>query len=138
MAWSSWIEFRFKSSGELNLDRVENVRPTAGVYAIATKTGSRYNVQYVGRSGRSMRGRVQAHLKGKGNKVLASLLAHKKQMPTDPTPALYVAYWETAEHKLVEAVHISASDRPICNLIKGSRLPDGLREGDVLKSPLED
>jgi len=132
------MECPFKSSGELNTDRVSRVPAKSGVYAIATKTGSRYNVQYVGRSGRSMRGRVEAHLKGRGNKVLASLLDHKKQMPSDPTKALYVAYWETTDHKLVEAMHISASARPVCNLIRGSRLPEGLREADVVNSPFDD
>lgn len=137
MSWSSWLECPFRTTGELSLDRVSQIPSKAGVYAISTKTGSRYNVHYVGRSKRSMRERVQSHLKGQGNKVIASLLAHKKQMPTDPTQALYVAYWETQEHKLVEALHISASDRPLCNLIKGSRLPSGLQEAEVVRSPLE-
>ncbi|MEY2979007.1 MAG: GIY-YIG nuclease family protein [Prochlorotrichaceae cyanobacterium] len=136
MSWSSWIEFPFNTAGELKRDRMHQIPSKAGVYAISTKTGNQHNVHYVGRSGRSMRNRVEAHLKGRGNKVLASLLAHKKQMPTDPNQALYVAYLETAEHKLVEAAHIDASDRPICNLIR-AHLPKGLREQDVLKSSLE-
>lgn len=146
--WSDWIECPFKASGDIDANRADNKVPNEpGVYAIATKTGSRYNVQYVGRSGRSMWKRVMTHLSGKGNKVIATLLAQKKStvegvetkdkvrlfIPSDPLKALYVAYWPTRDHKLVEALHISADDRPVCNIIRGARLPDGLHTDDMLQ-----
>lgn len=134
--WSTWIECPFNSDGTLNGDHLKSVPNGAGVYAIATQTGSGYNVQYVGRSGRSMRGRLESHLKGRGNHVIASLLAQKRNRPQDRPNALYVAYLETKEHKLVEAAYIDASDRPICNLIK-AKLPQGLREEDVFRSSLD-
>jgi len=137
MAWSNWIECKFDAKGNLDTSRLGQVPNGAGVYAIATKTGWRYNTHYVGRSGRSMRGRLQRHLGGSGNKVIAGLLRNKQERPSDPTQAVYVAYLETREHKLVEAAYLDAHDRPVANLIR-ARLPEGLREDAVMKSPLED
>jgi len=37
----------------------------------------------------------------------------------------------------VEAAYLDAHDRPVANLIR-ARLPEGLREDAVMKSPLED
>lgn len=137
MSWSNWIECKFDAKGNLDTEPLRHVPNESGIYAIATKTGWRYNTQYVGRSGRSMRGRLQAHLSERGNKVVAGLLRNKQQRPNDPTQALYVAYLPTREHKLIEAAYIDASDRPLGNLIR-ARLPEGLREEDVLKSQKED
>ena len=137
MAWSNWKECRFDAQGKLDTTPLINVPNGAGVYAIATKTGGRYNTHYVGRSGRSMRGRLKKHLTGEGNKVIAGLLRNKKERPSDPTQAIYVAYLETREHKLVEAAYLDANDRPLGNLIR-ARLPEGLREDAVMKSPLEE
>jgi len=69
--------------------------------------------------------------------VVAGLLRNKQERPSDPTQAVYVAYLETREHKLVEAAYLDAHDRPVANLIR-ARLPEGLREDAVMKSPLED
>ncbi|MFE1747112.1 GIY-YIG nuclease family protein [Coleofasciculus sp. H7-2] len=137
MAWSNWIECKFDSQGKLDTSRLWEASNSSGVYAIATKTGSNYNTHYIGRSGRSIRGRLKAHLSGSGNKVIAGILQNKKDRPSDPTQALYFAYLETKEHKLIEAAYIDASDRPLGNLIK-ARLPEGLREGDIYSSELED
>lgn len=137
MAWTGWNECSFDSSGNLDTSNLRKAPSTAGVYAIATKTSWSYNTHYVGRSGRSIRGRLEKHLTGRGNKVIASLLAHKKDNPSDPVQGLYFAFLETSEHKLIEAAYIDASDKPIANLV-GARLPDGLRENDVFGSELED
>ncbi len=139
MAWSEWIECNFDSKGELNTQAVGRSPNSSGVYAIATKTGNNYHTHYVGRSGRSIRGRLQSHLTQKGNKVIAGLLKNKKDRPSDPTQALYFAYLETKEHKLIEAAYIDAKaeDRPLANLIC-AKLPKGLREEDIFGSQLED
>lgn len=137
MTWSNWIECKFDSNGRLDTSPPRNVPNGSGIYAIATKTGWRYNTHYIGRSGRSMRGRLQSHLTERGNKVVAGILRNKQQRPSDPTQALYVVYLETREHKLIEAAYIDANDRPLGNLIR-ARLPEGLREEDVLKSEKED
>lgn len=137
MSWSNWIECKFDANGNLDTASLIDVPNGSGIYAIATKTGWRYNTHYVGRSGRSMRGRLQRHLTGNGNKIVAGVLRNKQQRPNDPTQALYVAYLPTREHKLIEAAYIDANDRPIGNLIR-ARLPEGLREEEVLKSEKED
>jgi hypothetical protein len=136
MAWSEWVECRFNSDGSLDTSGLREAPTSSGVYAIATKTGWSYNTHYVGRSGRSIYNRLQKHLTGRGNKVIAGILSNKKERPSDPTQALYFAFLETSEHKLVEAAYIDASDRPIGNLIK-AKLPDGLREEDVVRSELD-
>lgn len=137
MSWSNWIECKFDAQGKLDTAPLKDVPAASGIYAIATKTGRQYNTQYVGRSGRSMKGRLQKHLTGVGNKVVAGILRNKQQRPSDPTPALYVAYLPTREHKLVEAAYLDADDRPLGNLIR-ARLPEGLREDAVWRSPKED
>ncbi|MFB2891640.1 GIY-YIG nuclease family protein [Aerosakkonemataceae cyanobacterium BLCC-F50] len=137
MAWSRWFECKFDEQGNLDTSALQKAPSSSGVYAIATKTGWSYNTQYVGRSGRSIRNRLQSHLSGRGNRVISSLLAQKKNRPQDRPDSLYFAFLETREHKLIEATYIDAEDRPVCNLIRAS-LPEGLREGDVMNSPLED
>jgi hypothetical protein len=137
MAWSNWVECPFDDSGNIDLSELSEAPNSAGIYAIATKTGWSYNTQYVGRSGISIRGRLQSHLSGRGNRVIRGVLENKKDRPSDPTKALYFAFLETKEHKLIEAAYIDAEDRPVGNLIK-ARLPDGLREREVYASELED
>lgn len=137
MSWSQWIKCPFGSSGELDYDPLYSIPNHSGVYAIATKVSSGYSVQYIGRSGRSVRGRLQDHLKGRGNRVIRSLLDQKRDRPQDRPDALYVAYLPTNDHKLIEAAYIDTDDGPICNLIK-AHLPEGLRPEDVYRSSLED
>lgn len=138
MGWSDWYECSFDSDGEIDTRSLDRYAPNSpGVYAIATKTGRSYNTHYVGRSGRSIWKRLKAHFSGKGNKVIAGILRNKKERPSDPTQALYFAFLETNEHKLIEATYIDAEDRPIGNLIKAN-LPEGLKEQLVRISELED
>lgn len=136
MPWSEWIECKFDATGKLDTSRLHKAPNGSGIYVIATKTGWNYNPQYIGRSGRSIRGRLQAHLSGRGNKVIASLLKYKLSRPSDRPEALYFAFLPTREHKLIEAAYIDASDRPIGNLIR-ARLPKGLQEKAVMSSPLD-
>jgi hypothetical protein len=137
MGWSSWVECPFDDNGNIDLSKLSEAPRSSGIYAIATKTGWSYNTQYVGRSGRSIHGRLQSHLSGRGNRVIRGVLENKKQRPSDPTQALYFAFLETREHKLIEAAYIDAEDRPIGNLIR-ARLPEGLREHEVYECELED
>lgn len=140
MAWSNWIECKFDNKGELDVSRLREAPNSSGVYAIATKAGSSYNTLYVGRSGRSVRGRLQSHFSGqerRSNRVVAGILRNKSAQPSDPTQALYFSFLETREHKLIEAAYIDANDRPIGNLIRAN-LPPGLREGEVFKAEKED
>jgi len=139
MAWSNWIECRFDANGQLDTSNLRNAPSSGGVYAIATKTGWSYNTQYVGRSKNDIRGRLKAHLTLNdryGNHVINSILVSKKDRPNQPLNALYFAFLETREHKLIEAAYIDANDRPVCNLIR-ARLPEGLREQDVFRSDLD-
>ncbi|MGI0491366.1 GIY-YIG nuclease family protein [Alkalinema pantanalense CENA528] len=140
MPWSQYYECPFNDKGEIDMRPVEHHAPNRkGIYVIATKNGRTYNPQYIGRSGSSIWKRLKAHFSGKGNRVVASLLQAKRNgnyggiLPN----ALYFAFLETDEHKLIEAAYIDANDRPICNLIR-ARLPEGLREDAVLHSELED
>jgi hypothetical protein len=109
---------------------------SSGIYAIATKTGWSYDAQYVGRSGRSIRGRLENHLSGRGNRVICGILENKRERPGDPTQALCFAFLATRKHKLIEAAYIDADDRPIGNLIR-ARLPEGLQERKVCASELD-
>jgi len=118
MGWSNWIECPFNDNGILDKSRLSEAPSSSGIYAIATKTGWSYNTQYVGRSGRSIRGRLENHFSGRGNRVVRGVLESKKERPSDPTQALYFAFLETREHKLIEAAYIDAEDRPIGNLIR--------------------
>jgi hypothetical protein len=113
MGWSNWVECQFEDTGNIDLPRLSEAPSSSGIYAIATKTGWSYNTQYVGRSGRSIRGRLQSHLSGRGNRVVRGVLKNKKERPSDPTQALYFAFLETREHKLIEAAYIDAEDRPL-------------------------
>jgi hypothetical protein len=137
MSWHGWIKCKFDDQGELDTSPLRDVPNEAGIYAIATETLWSYQTHYIGRSGRSMRERLQRHLNGKGNHVIAGVLANKRKTPSDPTAALFVAFFPTREHKLVEAAFIDAEDRPLGNLIR-ARLPQGLREEDVFGSEKED
>jgi GIY-YIG catalytic domain len=137
MGWSNWVECPFDDNGILDKSRLSEAPNSAGIYAIATKTGWSYNTHYVGRSGRSIRGRLNSHLSGGGNRVVRGVLENKKDTKSDPTQSLYFAFLETREHKLIEAAYLDAEDRPIGNLIR-ARLPEGLRENEVFSSELED
>ncbi len=137
MPWSSWTELSFDAKGKLNTAPLSRIPNGSGIYAIATKTGRGYNTHYVGRSKNNLRGRLQAHLSGRGNKVIANLLKNKQERPTlDPTQVICVAYLATKEPKLLEAAYLDARDLPLGNLIR-ARLPQGLREQDVFVAPLE-
>ena len=125
--WSPWIEVPFDKNGNLLTTPLFKVPQSAGVYAIASKKSTGlYVTHYVGRSCRSIRERLQRHLTGQGNSVVASQLALKKRMPSSPA-SICIAYLETSEPKIVEAVYLDTSDLPICNFIK-ARLPFGLSE----------
>jgi len=134
--WSPWIEVPFDKTGNLNLTVLIRVPQGAGVYAIASKKSTGlYVTHYVGRSCRSIRERLRRHLTGHGNSVVASQLALKKNMPLAPA-SIWIAYLETSEPKIVEAVYLDTSDLPICNMIK-ARLPFGLSETLLRGAPLE-
>jgi hypothetical protein len=140
MPWSSWYECRFDSKGELDMQPLKkNASSSTGIYAIATKFGSGYSTKYIGRSGKDIYRRLYNHFTGRGNKIIAGILRNKKERPSDPTQALYFAFLETKEHKLIEAAYIDGKnvDKPIGNLIR-ARLPEGLREEDIFNSELED
>jgi len=134
--WSLWIEVPFRRDGTLDTAPLDTIPPGSGVYAIASKkkTGL-YVTHYVGRSSRSIRERLRRHLTGRGNSVVASQLALKRSIPSAPA-SMWIAYLETNEPKIVEAVYLDANDRPICNLIK-ARLPFGLSESLVQRAELE-
>ena len=135
--WSPWIELPFNQKGVLDTSLLATVPNSAGVYAIASKeSNGLYVTHYVGRSCRSIRERLQKHLRGHGNTVIASQLLLKRSVPLAPA-SMCVAYLETTEPKIVEAFYIDADDRPICNLIK-ARLPVGLSETFVRRSELEE
>ena len=137
MPWSTWIELSFNAAGELDRSQLIAVPSGPGVYAIASKkqTGL-YVTHYVGRSKRSIRERLQRHLTGRGNSVMASQLQLKKSIPVAPA-SICVAYLETNEPAIVEAVYLDTKPLPVCNLIR-ARLPFGLSEWDVQHSALED
>lgn len=81
-----------------------------------------------------------AHFSGNGNRVIKQLLLDKKEigLTTRPLNALYFAYLETSDPKLLEAAYLDAGelDRPVLNLVT-ARLPEGLRESEIFKSELE-
>jgi hypothetical protein len=134
--WSPWIKVPFREDGTLDITPLNDVPRVSGVYAIASKKSSGLFVtHYVGRSRRSMRERLWRHLTGRGNGVVASQLALKETIPAAPA-SIWIAYLETSEPKLIEAIYLDASDRPICNLIK-ARLPFGLTKLSVLNAKLE-
>jgi GIY-YIG catalytic domain len=137
MGWSIWVECPFDDNGILDKSNLREAPSSSGIYAIATKTDWSYNTQYVGRSGRSIRGRLDSHLSGRGNRIVRGVLESKKDRPGDRPQALYFAFLETRDHKLIEAAYIDADDRPVGNLIR-ARLPEGLRESEVCTSELED
>ena len=136
MPWSSWIELSFRPDGTLDRSKLSRVPAGSGVYAIASKKQTGFYVtHYVGRSSRSIRERLQRHLGGHGNSMINTQLSIKEDIPSAPT-SICVAYLETNEPKIVEAIYLDANDRPICNIIK-ARLPFGLSESSVQRSKLE-
>jgi len=143
--WSTWIEVPFDKAGHVNTTPLTRVPAAAGVYAIASKKSNGFYVtHYVGRSCRSMRERLQRHMGGRGNKVVASELALRKnedwaKLLSKYPPArnsMWIAYLKTSEPKIVEAVYLDTRDLPVCNLIK-ARLPFGLSESLVFRAQLE-
>jgi len=136
MPWSTWIELPFRPDGTLDRSPLNNVPAKSGVYAIASKKRSGlYVTHYVGRSKRSIRERLQRHLSGHGNSVVSGQLDLKKAIPVAPV-SICIAYLETKEPGIVEAVYLDTKDLPICNLIR-ARLPIGLSEWFVQHSALE-
>lgn len=139
MPWSHWTECKFSANGEIDKSRLREAPDRPGIYAIATKVGYGYSTKYIGRS-KSIRERLNRHFSGDGNRVIKQLLLDKREggLSTRPLNALYFAYLETSEPKLLEAAYIDANEleRPVLNLIR-ARLPEGLREGEIFKSELE-
>jgi hypothetical protein len=135
MSWSEWLKLPFNGDGTLNLQSLNRVPDKPGVYAIGSdqQTGQ-YVTHYVGRS-KNIRERLRRHLTGHGNSVIASQLALKRSVPLAPAK-ICVAYLETNEPKIVEAVYIDTADLPICNLIR-ARLPAGLSQVLVQRAELE-
>ena len=106
-----------------------------GVYAIASKKANGlYVTHYVGRS-KNIHDRLQRHLTGHGNSVVASQLQLTKSIPSAPA-SICVAYLETSDPKIFEAVYLDTRDLPICNLIR-ARLPAGLSQTLVQNAVLE-
>jgi hypothetical protein len=156
MGWEGWYECKFEGDGELDRSNLSYYAPRErGIYAIATKTGWSYNVQYIGRSGSDIRGRLQAHFSGKpprikagrakykGNELIGDVIRMKRDNPERSPDALYFAFLKIPEKDMdviFESVYIDCGEdeRPIGNFIRGKRLPDGLREEDVIDSPLEE
>ena len=135
MPWSAWITLPFDADGNLNREALAHLPGRPGIYAIASEKANRFYVtHYIGRS-KNIRDRLRRHLTGHGNSVIASQLVLKKSIPSAPA-SICVAYLETSEPKIVEAVYLDALDLPICNLIR-ARLPLGLSEALVLRSDLE-
>jgi hypothetical protein len=135
MPWSDWIKLPFDGEGTLNRDSLAKLPARPGVYAIASeKTNGLYVTHYVGRS-KNIQERLRRHLTGHGNSVIATQLALKKSIPSAPA-SICVAYLETSEPKIVEALYIDTHDLPICNLIR-ARLPVCLSEVLVQRAELE-
>lgn len=136
--WHDWLECPFDAQGNLEPNAlqnvIQNIPKEAGVYVIATRTSdNRYQTQYIGRSGRDIRDRVNSHLKGKGNKIVKDLLQHKQDNPYSPMSSLYVTFVSSQDQKLIEKLYLDAEDRPIANL-RRERLPKELRS---LSSPAD-
>lgn len=136
MPWSNWIELSFRLDGSLDTSPLNMVPAASGVYAIASKKrNGLYVTHYVGRSVRSVRDRLKQHLTGRSNKVIATELALKRNIPSAPM-SMCVAYLETREPKIVEAVYLDTHDLPICNIYR-ARLPQGISEALVHSSKLD-
>lgn len=138
MPWSNWIELKFKGDGTLDRSRLSKIPTSPGVYAIGMRkrTGG-HVILYVGRS-LHLRVRLNRHLTGHGNSVIATQLLLNQKSPTAPwaLSSLTVAVFPTKEPKIVESVLIDSKDRPICNLVR-ARLPSGLSESAVFRSRLD-
>ena len=132
MPWSNWIDVPFNSNGTLNRVPLTALPQRPGVYAVASKQrNGLYVTHYVGRS-KNIQERLHRHLTGHGNKVIASQLLLKKTITLAPA-SICVAFLETSDPKIVEALYIDTHDLPICNLIR-ARLPIGLSEALVQKA----
>lgn len=134
MRWSDWIECEFDSNGKIDDRPVYRRAPNRpGIYAIATKVGWGYNVQYIGMSRTSIESRLSKHFSKKGNRVIRALLDEKEAQSagTSMIDALYFAYCETSsdEARTIEAILIKGT-QPIANLAMGS-LPKDLRESTL-------
>jgi hypothetical protein len=135
MPWSDWMNLPFSGDGTLNRDNLMKLPERPGVYAIGSKKANGFYVtHYVGRS-KNIQERLRQHLTGHGNSVVASQLALKKSVPSAPA-CICVAYLETDDPKIVEALYLDTHDLPICNLIR-ARLPAGLSQALVQNAPLE-
>jgi hypothetical protein len=136
MPWSNWIELSFRHDGTLDTSPLSGVPRVSGVYAIASKKQAGFYVtHYVGRSSHSIRERLQRHLSGHGNGVVRLQLELKRNIPSAPA-SICVAFLQTSEPKIVEALFLDSSDLPICNIYR-ARLPAGLSEWLVRQSELE-
>ena len=139
MPWSKWFEVTFDDDGMFEFASLnKHVRAhMSGIYAIGhMMSANSYYTWYVGRSSRCIRGRLSRHLTGKASGKIRPQVELKKSLPSTPL-RLSVAYLETSEPKLVEAVYIDSKDRPICNIYR-ARLPPGLSEALIVRSELED
>ncbi len=136
MPWSAWIEIPIRPDGTAETTALSKVPPASGVYAIAGKhPNGMYNTRYVGRSRRNVRERLRRHLTGHGNIKMETLVNLRKKLPM--LPSFWVAYLETKEPSIVEAVYLDSKSLPTCNLIR-ARLPAEVAEALVWKSELED
>lgn len=136
MPWSKWIELSFREDGSLDMRPLTRIPCESGIYAIASKKQTELFVtHYVGRSSRSMRERLVRHLSGRGNKVIAAALSVKRDIPSAPM-SVFVAYLESTEPKIVEAIYLDATDLPVCNIYRAC-LPAGLSEILIRHSELE-
>ena len=94
MPWSTWIQVSFDGDGTLNRNSLAPLPQRPGVYAIASKKSNNlYVIHYVGRS-KNIQDRLQRHLTGHGNSVIASQLVLKKRIASAPA-SVCVAYLET-------------------------------------------
>ena len=136
MPWSEWIELKFSPAGVLDKSPLKLVPSSSGVYAIGSKkrTGL-FMTHYVGRSSRSIRERLEKHLGGAGNAVIAMELALKRDVPSAPM-SMWVAFLQTTEPKIVEALYLDSDDIPICNIYRAC-LPPGVSEELLRASKLD-
>ena len=106
MPWSARIEVPLRPDGTPDTTALNKVPVTSGVYAIAGKhQNGLYNTHYVGRSKRSVRDRLRRHLTGDGNGVIESQLNLRRNPKLSMLhTSFWVAYLETKEPKIVEAV----------------------------------
>jgi hypothetical protein len=138
--WTQWIRCKVNQRGEVDTSGLcGSALNTSGIYAIATHTsrvwGGSYHIHYVGRTRGKMRDRLKnhLHLHRNGSKQIRAILLQKRDIPSSPLNALYVACFPTKEHKLLEKARIQSID-PLLNLRGGRDLPPGLTHQDILRS----